>query len=68
MKYNKSKHESVQCDGGLILKWTGRGGGRPPREKIVVENWCYLPWIYTFEEEAEIQKDLVKIMKKVNFP
>ena len=28
--------------------------------KIVVENWCYLPLIYTFGEDAKIQETFSK--------
>ena len=54
-----------------------REGGRverrnvPPPEigKIVLEIWCYLPEIYTFGAEPEIQEIYSKkIVKKVNFP
>ena len=33
-------------------------GGGPPLEivKIVLEIWGYLPEVYTFEEESEIQE------------
>ena len=51
------------------------GGGtpeRPPPEigKIVVENWCYLPEVYTFGEEAEISEILGKnggVKERKNF-
>ena len=51
----------------------GRGGGNagtPPPEtgKIVVEIWCYLPEVYTFGAESEIQEIFSKICEKVNFP
>ena len=38
------------------------GGGNaetfslPEIGKIVVENWCYLLWVYTFRVEAELQE------------
>ena len=46
---------------GLVDSSVGRGGERgnvPPPEigKIVVEIWCYLPEVYTFGAEAEIQE------------
>ena len=42
----------------------------PPTEigKIVVEIWCYLPEVYTFGEESEIQEIFSKNCEKVNFP
>ena len=50
-----------------------RGGGgedSPPPEigKIVVEIWCYLPEVYTFGAESEIQEIFSKNCEKVNFP
>ena len=45
-----------------VTSGVGRGGGNagtfPPPEigKIVVEIWCYLPEVYTFGAESEIQE------------
>ena len=45
---------------------SGGGGsaGTPPPEigKIVVEIWCYLPEVYTFGAESEIQEIFSKIL------
>ena len=55
-----------------MIRSVGRGGGtpersRPPKSgKIVVENGCYLPGVYTFGE-AEIPEILVKLGKKSIF-
>ena len=45
------------------VQWRREGGGgtperSPPPEtgKIVVEIWCYLPEVYTFGAESEIQE------------
>ena len=40
----------------------GEGGGLPPPEigKIVLEIWCYLPEVYTFVVESEIQEIFCK--------
>ena len=45
----------------IYIQWRtqGGGGGRtPPPEigNIVVEIWCYLPEVYTFGAESEIQE------------
>ena len=43
---------------------------RPPTEtgKMVVEDWCHLPEIDTFGEEAEVQEILIKDGEKFNIP
>ena len=45
---------------GVPWQWRREGGTpeRPPPEigKIVVEIWCYLPEVYTFGAESEIQE------------
>ena len=47
-------HISVASGGG----GAGNAGTFPPPEtgKIVVEIWCYLPEVYTFGAESEIQE------------
>ena len=45
----------------IISIQSRRQGGTPERPpprigKIVVEIWCYLPEVYIFEVEAEIQE------------
>ena len=54
------------------LQWRtqgGRGGGLPPEiGKIVVEIWCYLPEVYTFGAESEIQEIFSKNCEKSQFP
>ena len=42
----------------------------PPPEigKIVVETCCYLPKVYTFREEAELQEIASKTFDNFNFP
>ena len=35
--------------------------------KIVVENWCYLPWVYSLEKEAEIPEIFGKKWRKCQF-
>ena len=44
-------------------------GGGPPLEivKIVLEIWGYLPEVYTFEEESEIQEIFSKKLWKSQF-
>ena len=49
------------------------GGGKaesPPPQigKIVVENWCYFPEVYTFKEKAEIPEIFSKNYEKVSIP
>ena len=38
----------------IYLKTYSTSVWSPEIGKFVVENWCYLPGIYTFGEEAEI--------------
>ena len=43
----------------LAVMPVASGGGTPESPtpeigKIVVENWYYLPWLYTFAEEEEL--------------
>ena len=50
---------------GLTVASGGGGGNAgtfPPPEigKFVVEIWCYLPEVYTFGEESEIQERFSK--------
>ena len=46
----------------------GGGGGLPPEiGKIVVEIWCYLPEVYTFGAESEIQEIFSKNCEKGQF-
>ena len=48
----------------------GGGGGRTPSPeigKIVVEIWCYLPEVYTFGFESEIQEIFSKNCEKSQF-
>ena len=42
---------------------------RPPTEtgKMVVEDWCHLPEIDTFGEEAEVQEILIKDGEKIQY-
>ena len=50
----------------FVRKWTPE---RPLPEigKIVIENWCYLPGVYTFQNEAEIQEILSNKLWKSQF-
>ena len=45
------------------------GGGLPPPDmgKIVVEIWWYLPEVYTFGAESEIQEIFSKNCEKSQF-
>ena len=47
----------------------GEGGRTPPPEigKIDVEIWCYLPEVYTFGAESEIQEIFSKNCEKSQF-
>ena len=47
----------------------GGEGGLPPRnrKKIVVEIWCYLPEVYTFGAELQIQEIFSKKCEKSQF-
>ena len=40
---------------------------RPEIGKIVEENWCYLPGVYTFGEEVESQEIFSKNYENANF-
>ena len=58
----------------MRLTVSGVGGGdagtSPPPieiEKIVIEIWSYLPEVYTFRKEAELQKYLVANCEKSPF-
>ena len=46
--------------------WGGVKAGTFPlkSEKIVVEIWCYLPEVYTFREEAELQEIFIRNLWK----
>ena len=51
----------VQSNERITLPVASGGGGTPERSpsetgKIVVEIWCYLPEVYTFGAESEIQE------------
>ena len=53
-------------------QWRTQGGGGrtpPPPEtgKIVVEIWCYLPEVYTFGAESEIQEIFSRNCEKSQF-
>ena len=54
---------------GSIVGRVGERRNAPPPEiaKIVGEIWCYLPEVYTFGEESEIQEFLVKNSEKLAF-
>ncbi|KAF0155326.1 MAG: hypothetical protein FD188_3151 [Ignavibacteria bacterium] len=56
----------------ITVQWRTKGGGgrTPPPEigKIVVEIWCYLPEVYIFGAQSEIQeKCSKKLWKKLIF-
>ena len=51
----------LPCKQINIPQWRREGGGNagtspPETGKIVVEIWCYLPEVYTFGAESEIQE------------
>ena len=53
----------------MVISAVGREGGapeRPPPEigKIVAEIWCYLPEVYNFRAESEIQEIFSKKLWK----
>ena len=70
----KIKHTRALADSQMRViyssVWTEGPPERPPPEigKIVVEIWCYLPEVYTFGTESEIQEIFSKDCEKVNFP
>ena len=54
----------LQYTYSFSVQWRTQGGGREDRPpeigKIVVEIWCYLPEVYTFGAESEIQEIFIK--------
>ena len=48
----------------------GRGGTQersPEIRKFFVEIWCYLQWVWTFRDKAELQEILSKKLRKCQF-
>ena len=60
----KTNSECSSVGGGR----TPEGSSRPEIGKIGVEIWSYLPHVYSFGYESEIQEIFSKNVKKVNFP
>ena len=65
IKITRKEYRKVRNKKFQILVASGvRRGGAPEIGKILVEIWCYLPEVYTFGAESEIQEIIVKIVKK----
>ena len=63
-------HKFIRNKGNISCVERGNAGSSSPETgKTVVENWCYLPEVYTCGEEAEIQELYSKNSgEEVNFP